>query len=213
MRAAAEEPRVDRKPTREALARSFLLAFGRPADEQRDLILASDWLEDLASRGWLGGHDPGKLREGLPRESGEWESFLLSTFDVGFPAPPVPLFETHYMKEGNAPAVLHENVLFHKAFGCEVSEGDADNPDHLRHQLAFLLVLFWLEDRSGADPETVESARRARTDFIRRHLLNWVPKAAKAARKKAHPLWEALLTALSVWLTGVAAGGKTTHPD
>jgi len=212
VRDATEEPRGERKPTREALARSFLLAFGRPAEEQRDLLLASDWLEDLASRGWLGGRDPGKLREGLPRDSGEWESLLLSTFDVGFPAPPVPLFETHYMKEGNAPAVLHENVLFHKAFGCEVSEGDADNPDHLRHQLAFLLVLFWLEDRSGADPETVEGARRARREFIERHLRSWVPRAAAQAEKKAHPLWGALLLALDAWLAEAGSAEATGPP-
>jgi len=203
VRDAAEETRGERKPDREALARSFLLAFGRPAGEQRDLILASDWLEDLASRGWLGGSDPGRLRQGLPRDIGEWESLFLSTFDVGFPAPPVPLFETHYMKEGNTPAVLHENVLYYKAFGCEVSKGDADNPDHLRHQLAFLLVLFWLEDRSGAPPETVEGVRRARRDFIERHLRPWIPKAAVLAGKKAHPLWEALLLALCAWLAEV----------
>ncbi len=128
---------------------------------------------------------------------------------LGTSVPPVPLFETHYMKEGNAPAVLHENVLFYKSFGCEVSESDADNPDHLRHQLAFLLVLFWLEDRSGADRETSEGARRARREFIERHLRSWVPRAAAQAEKKAHPLWGALLRALDTWLAEAGSAEAT----
>src|SRR4030067_642724 len=41
VRDAAEETRGERKPDREAVARSFLLAFGRPAGEQRGLVLAS----------------------------------------------------------------------------------------------------------------------------------------------------------------------------
>lgn len=192
--------RGERETGRSAVARSFLLAFGRPGKEQRDFLLSSDWLEDLHSRGWLRGTDPKGLREGLPEDLAEWESLFLSTFEVGFPAPTVPLFETHYLKEGNTPAAVHENILFYKAFGCEVAAGDADNPDHLRHQLAFLLVLFWIEDGSSSSPDAIESARLARRDFIGRHLRPWIPKAAALAGKKAHPLWEALLLALSAWL-------------
>lgn len=194
---------------RETLLRSFLVAFGNPGREQRNLILSSDWMEDLASRGWMGDRDPESLRENLPTDDSDWESFVLSTFDVGFPAPPVPLFETHYLKEGSTPEVLHENILYYKKFGCELTKGGADGPDHLRHQLGFLLFLSWLEDRPDTLPENIRGARLARTDFIRRHLLNWVPKAAKTAGEKAHPLWEALLTALSVWLAGMAALGDT----
>lgn len=196
----------ERETGRAAVARSFLLAFGKPGKEQRDFLLSSDWLEDLHSRGWLGGTDPKELREGLPEDMAEWESLFLSTFEVGFPAPAVPLFETHYLKEGNIPAALHENILFYKAFGCEVAAGDADNPDHLRHQLAFLLVLFWIEDRSLASPDTIEGARLAGRDFIERHLRPWIPKAAALAGKKAHPLWGGLLLALSAWLAETVEG-------
>jgi TorA maturation chaperone TorD len=209
----AKKPRGTPASDRETVLRSFLLAFGTPGREQRNLILSSDWIEDLASRGWLADRDPESLRKNLPDDDAEWESFFLSTFDVGLPAPPVPLFETHYLKEGSISAVLHENILYYKKFGGELAKGDADGADHLRHQLGFLRFLFWLEDHPDTPPETARGARLARTDFIRRHLLNWVPKAAKTARKKAHPLWEALLAALSVWLAGVAEGGKATHPD
>jgi hypothetical protein len=195
-RGSRDEPERDRM----AIARSFLLAFGRPGKEQRDLILGSDWLEDLASRGWLGKGDPRKLRKGLPRDPGEWESFVLSTFDVGFPAPQVPLIETHYRKEGSTPEVLHENILYYKAFGCELTEGDSDNPDHLRHQLGFLVILCWLESGAGAPPATARSARAARKEFVERHLLSWLPNAARQAERKAHPLWGGLLQALRAWL-------------
>lgn len=198
---------VDRVP----VLRSFLLAFGNPCGTQRSLIAATDWMEDLAARGWMGDRDPAALRRRLPDDDAGWESFVLSTFDVGFPAPPVPLFETHYLKEGSVSGALHENILYYRKFGCELVKGDADGPDHLRRQLGFLLFLFWLEENPDAPPETVEGARFARTEFIRRHLLNWVPKAAKAARTKAHPLWEALLTALSVWLAGTVAGGAASR--
>ncbi len=186
---------------RMAVARSFLLAFGRPGREQQDLILGSDWLEDLASRGWLGAESPRDLREGLPRDPGEWESFVLSTFDVGFPAPPVPLFETHYRTEGSTPEVLHENILYYKTFGCEMAEGAPDNPDHLRNQLGFLLILSWLEERPEISDESVRAARAARVEFVERHLRSWVPEAEKMARKKAHPLWGGLLRALGAWIS------------
>jgi len=184
-----------------AVARSFLLAFGRPGKEQQELILGSDWLEDLASRGWLGKAEPRMLRKGLPRDPGEWESFFLSTFDVGFPAPEVPLFETHYLRDGSAPGVLHENILYYKAFGCELTEGTSDNPDHLRNQLGFLVILCWLEGGAGASFETVRSARTAREEFVERHLLSWLPAAANVAERKAHPLWRSLLQALCSWLS------------
>jgi len=186
---------------RMALARSFLSAFGRPGKEQQELILGSDWLEDLASQGWLGKADPRTLREGLPRDPGEWESFALSTFDVGFPAPEVPLFETHYLRDGSAPGILHENILYYKTFGCELAEGASDNPDHLRNQLGFLVILCWLESGAEASPETVRSAQAAREEFVGRHLLSWLPEAAKVAERKAHPLWGGLLRALCAWLS------------
>lgn len=195
---------VDRVP----VLRSFLVAFGNPCENQRTLITATDWLEDLAARGWMGDRDPASLRQRLPDDEAGWESFVLSTFDVGFPAPPVPLLETHYLKEGSVSGALHENILFYKRFGCEPLKGDADGPDHLRRQLGFLLFLFWLEENAGSPSETARGARLAQADFIRRHLLPWLPDAAKAARKNAHPVWEALLTALSVWLAGIAGGMK-----
>lgn len=197
---------------RMAVARSFLLAFGRPGKEQRDLIQDSDWLEDLASRGWLGEESPRSLREGLPRDPGEWESFVLSTFDVGFPAPPVPLFETHYRKDESAPGVLHENILYYKTFGCELSGGSSDNPDHLRNQLGFLLILCWLESRPDGSPESVRSARSARTEFVERHLLSWLHDAARTAGKKAHPLWGGLLRALNAWLSEEFRPEETSSP-
>jgi len=194
-----------------AVARSFLLAFGRPGKEQQDLILASDWLEDLASRGWLGEENPRALRNGLPQDPGEWESFVLSTFDVGFPAPPVPLFETHYRKEGSAPEVLHENILFYKTFGCELTKEASDNPDHLRNQLGFLMILCWLEERSSED--SAGPVRTARTEFVERHLLSWLPEAAETAGRKAHPVWERLLRALGSWLSEEFRPGEDPLPN
>lgn len=205
MNEGAKNPPGAAATDRETVLRSFLLAFGTPGREQRDLILSSDWIEDLASRGWLADRDPVSLRKNLPAADAEWESFFLSTFDVGFPAPPVPLFETHYLKEGSISAVLHENILYYKKFGGELAKGDADGADHLRHQLGFLRFLFWLEDRPDTPSEIARGARLAQSDFIRRHLLDWVPRAAQAAGKKAHPLWGALLAALSAWLEEMSA--------
>jgi len=184
-----------------AMARSFALAFGPPGEAQRALLGGSDWLEDLAARGLLGGREPSDLRQGLPPDPGGWESFVLSTFEVGCPAPPVPLLETHYLAQGSRGAVLHENILFYKAFGGRREAGAAESPDHLRTQLGFVCFLCWLEEEAGAPAETVGAARRARRDFVERRLLSWLPEAARAARQGAHPLWAALLEALATWLS------------
>lgn len=146
---------------------------------------------------------------GLPSAAAEYEAAYIETFDAGLPHPPVPLVESHYNKRDPLPKVLHENILYHHAFGLNLLASSDQTSDHLLHQLEFVAYLFRLEqtgcaERSSSDvertdtdgrredraehAERIEQIGRAREDFIGRHLLSWIPLASKAAAASPH-LW------------------------
>ena len=74
-----------------------------------------------------------------------------------------------------------------------------DLPDHLALELAFVAALCRLEEDFARprQPANVRRAREIRRDFLRTHLLDWVPAWAGALREKSvHPYFLALAAAL-----------------
>lgn len=123
----------------------------------------------------------------LPPAFGDFESRFIATFDVGVPAPPVPILESHYNKRDPLPKILHENILFYQQFGLRLSSASNESADHLRHQLEFVSYLFSLLARAEAssDPGTPDRAAQicqALEDYLSRHLLSWLPQAVAAAQ-------------------------------
>ncbi len=115
----------------------------------------------------------------LPDAPGEYEAQYIAAFDAGAPHPPVPLLESHYNKRDPVPRVLHENVLFHKSFGLRLRGEANETADHLRHQLEFTAHLCRMDSESEGGVQ--EQVLRARHEFVERHLLSWLPRAAKKA--------------------------------
>jgi len=138
----------------------------------------------------------------LPATLERYESEYIAAFDAGAPHPLVPLVESHYNKREPVPRILHENILFHRAFGLALRDTAAETSDHLRHQLEFTAHLFTLE--ASASGETLEAVRRGRTEFAERHLLSWLPQAAEKARTTRFP-WTGAYLDLALALAKVAA--------
>jgi DMSO reductase family type II enzyme chaperone len=122
--------------------------------------------------------------EAIPGEYVDFESRYLACFEVGLPAPPVPLQASCYNRREPIPAVIHEHVLFYKRFGLHLRDDENESADHLLNELAFLLHLdeLLLTGKMAAD-----SLVLARRDFLKRHMTRWLPRAAVDAEKNCLP--------------------------
>lgn len=120
----------------------------------------------------------------VPIDAREYEQNYLATFEVGLPHAPVPLVESHYRRGEPVPRVLHENILFHRAFGLGLRDEARETADHLRHQLELVARMLQIggEAIERDDSEQVDQVERALEDFIGRHLHTWVPSAVEKAR-------------------------------
>jgi len=127
----------------------------------------------------------------LPVSYEEYAEDYISTFEVGLPAPPCPLIESHWNKRDPVPKVLHENMLFYKQFGLELRSSSNETADHLRHQLEFMHHLCRTEAEAIAtgQVEYVDQYARARTDYTNRHLRFWIPLAHAAIDAIKPELW------------------------
>jgi DMSO reductase family type II enzyme chaperone len=107
----------------------------------------------------------------------QYESAYIALFDVGMPEPPVPLFESAHDKSHPAQEIALENTYFYEVLGLKSDPGRAV-PDFLVTQLEFLAALRYTCEHASEE-STAVSLARAETEFLERHLLNWLP-AAKA---------------------------------
>jgi len=115
----------------------------------------------------------------VPQDFSHYEEGYLAAYDVGFPAPPCPLQESHWRPDQPTSGVLHENILFYQHFGLRVRPGGSLPPDHLLQQLEFLSVLC-VHEGTGLerqDASVTAQFARAREDFLARHVRTWIGKA------------------------------------
>lgn len=120
----------------------------------------------------------------LPDDPAAYETEFIGAFEAGVPNAPVPLIESHYNRRDPVPRLLHENILFYRAFGLQLKDSSAETSDHLRHQLEFVAWLLELEADLADDAEAGErrdQLRRGRAEYAARHLLSWLPRAVEKA--------------------------------
>lgn len=115
----------------------------------------------------------------------QYEATYIALFDVGIPEPPVPLFESAHDKRHPAQEIALENTYFYEVLGLRTDPNRAV-PDYLITQLEFLSAIRYTYE-NATDEVTGMSLARAEREFLERHLLNWVPKAAHKLRKTNAP--------------------------
>jgi DMSO reductase family type II enzyme chaperone len=111
----------------------------------------------------------------------EYEATYIALFDVGIPEPPLPLFESAHDKTRPPQEIALENTWFYDALGLRWDSSCAV-PDYLITQLEFLAAVHYTFENSH-DSATRRSLAKLETDFLGRHLLNWVPTAAAKLSK------------------------------
>lgn len=86
-------------------------------------------------------------------------------FEVGYPEPPVSLYESDHVTDGQWDDVNLDLARVYDFFGVGIDEAERDHHDHLQLELEFAGYLARLA--AATDDEGV---RRARRDFLDRHL-------------------------------------------
>ncbi len=166
--------------------------FRKPSPDQHAWLLSAEcrdiWNEIAGSSEGL------PLRLEVPEDYDDYCERFIATFDVGTPAPPVPLIESHYNKREPVPKILHENILFYRQFGLQLRDSSLESADHLRHQLEFVQHLLEYHARLTETHHSTEAqqALQALYDYANRHLQSWLPEAATCAvdapLQFAHPV-------------------------
>jgi len=180
------------------LYRFFVRVFARPSQACFEFLARPSAAEDLRGlRRSLGCH-------GEPAEftwfhtDDLYESAYISLFDVGLPEPVVPLFESAHDKRRPAQEIALENTYFYDVLGLK-SDPTSGAPDYLITQLEFLAaVSFTLENASRE--ATRASLAKAKSEFLERHLLNWVAKAARKLHETGTPGFPLLMALLVQFL-------------
>jgi DMSO reductase family type II enzyme chaperone len=128
----------------------------------------------------------------------QYESTYIALFDVGMPEPSVPLFESAHDKSHPAQEIALENTFFYEVLGLKSDPGRAV-PDYLVTQLEFLAALRYTREQTSEE-STAVSLARAETEFLKRHLLNWLPAAKAKADRTNAPGFPVLMTMLVQFL-------------
>ncbi len=137
----------------------------------------------------------------------QYESAYISLFDVGIPEPPVPLFESAHDKSHPAQEIALENTYFYEVLGLK-SDPSRAVPDYLVTQLEFLAALRYTRENTSEEA-TALSLARAETEFLERHLLNWVPTVKTKLDRTGAPGFPALMTLLVQFLSHRHEGSTT----
>ena len=132
-----------------------------------------------------------ELYDDVPTTLEDLRFLYIDLFEAGLPQPRCPLLESAWLLNRPAGDVVLENKLFYQNFGLKIDSRAA--PDHLLTQLEFLA---WLDHCLEAGNPDRESLERARAEFLERHLLHWIGKAARLAGKAQGQCYARLLEAL-----------------
>ena len=181
------------------LYRFFAFVFAPPTRECFDLLsqpafpeaLQNLW-KQLACEGEFPGFEWFASYE-------QYESAYIALFDVGMPEPPVPLFESAHDKTHPPQEIALENTYFYELLGLK-SDPSRAVPDYLVTQLEFLAALRYTCEHTSEEATAVSLAR-AETEFLERHLLNWLLTAKTKLERTGVPGFPRLLTLLVQFLS------------
>lgn len=180
------------------LYRLFAFVFGAPSDERFVWLQRPElpgWLAELWKEIGCEGACP-DVRAFTNYE--DYESTYLALFEVGLPAPPVPLQESAHDDSTPAPQTVLENVSFYDVLGLRVDPARYA-PDHLVPQLEFLSAVRYAR-QSTPDADNRARLAHLERDFLERHLLNWLPAAHKKLAGEESPLFPTLMTLLHAFV-------------
>jgi len=180
------------------LYRFFAFVFSSPSPEHLD-TLAQPALKDALAELWQRLRCTGDFPHFIWfKNYADYEAAYIALFDVGIPEPAVPLVESAHDKTRPAQEIALENTWFYDTLGLRW-ESSCAVPDYLITQLEFLAaVRYTLENVQ--DSATIQNLKKLETDFLSRHMLNWVPQASAKLAAVCPSGFGILMNLLSVFL-------------
>lgn len=158
--------------------RCFAEAFSSPTEAFLDGLFSGAFLHTLAALGEaLPYPNPFVLEDLLPEAMSRQDVrvFFATCFEAG--GSPVSLRESAYSSRPEK-ALLEAVLRYYQHFGLGLSQGELrEPPDSLAVELEFLHYLAFLELQARGEAGGAENAgalRRARHDFMARHLGAWI---------------------------------------
>lgn len=97
-----------------------------------------------------------------------------------------------------APEIALENTFFYDVLGLR-SGPTTGVPDYLVTQLEFLAAVRFTQENASEDSTRVSLAR-VKSEFLERHLLNWLPTAAQKLNTTEAPGFTLLMDLLVQFL-------------
>ena len=196
------------------LYRFFAFVFSSPSPESFD-TLAQPALKDALAGLWQQLRCAGDFPDFAWFKSYEdYEATYIALFDVGIPEPPVPLFESAHDKTRPPQGIALENTMFYDALGLKWDSRCAV-PDYIITQLEFLAAVHYTFE-NAQDSATRGSLAKLETDFLSRHMLNWVPTAAAKLNSNSPPAFGPLMMLIAAFLQNrrdeVSNIGLSTSP-
>ena len=180
------------------LYRFFAFVFASPSPERFD-TLAQPALKHALAGLWQQLRCAGDIPDFTWFESyEEYEATYIALFDVGIPEPPVSLFESAHDKTRPPQEIALENTWFYDALGLKWDSRSAV-PDYLITQLEFLAAVHYTLE-NAQDVSACRSLAQLETDFLGRHLLNWVPTAAAKLNSNSPSPFGPLVILLAAFL-------------
>ena len=177
--------------------RFFAFAFGQPSRERYE------WFSQPGAAEALGDLWKQLTAKRFPgfrwfRDYATYEASYISTFDVGAPEAPVPLFESAHNKTRPAQELALENSFFYEAFGLRVDPA-LSVPDHLLTQLEFLSAVAFARKQATGESRRRDLGQLER-DFLERHLLSWTSQAEQKMRRCPFPAFRVLFSLITLSL-------------
>jgi DMSO reductase family type II enzyme chaperone len=158
------------------LYRFFAFVFASPSPARFDTLMQPA-LKDSLARLWRQLRCMGDFPDFAWFNIYEdYEATYIALFDVGIPEPLVPLSESAHDKTKPAQEIALENTWFYDAIGLQWDSRCAV-PDYLISQLEFMAAVHYTLEHAQ-DSGTSRSLGKLETDFLGRHMLNWIPTAA-----------------------------------
>ena len=133
------------------------------------------------------------LSSKVPATVEELRAQYIQLFEAGLPQPKCPLLESAYAVNRSSGEIVLENKMFYQNFGLKLDSRAA--PDHLLTQLEFLS---WIDHCIAADNPESDGLARARREFLKRHVANWLPSATRLIRRHTVGCYARLLKSLSI---------------
>ncbi len=158
--------------------------INEPSDEMINRILDSSFLENLAQIDASAQH----LKDFAASFSGNYEDLRIE-YDSLFVVPMaqyVKPYESAYRDGLTGDGVTRTVRQYYRGAGGDVAPTYGDLPDHLGAELEFMFFLCEKE-RQCWESENVKEARQhleAQEDFLRRHLLQWIPDLCREIEGK-----------------------------